>query len=276
MNKNPGVPKLYVWENYGLYLGTNHMPLKSYSVTFDQLLLVTEGEIASKNADNESKTFRSLLIRAGSMIDMSRVEIDYAVIAVCYLDPFGQEFNYLQNQMVEFNESFYAHHPQEDFIIETLLSLRDNVVSIEQAQNTFLNLLIPSEHRNELYRGYDERIVKVAKIIRDNIRENLSLEELAKSVHMSESRMRKLFKSELGIPISRYRIGHRVLAGILYLATNDSVTDAALAAGFASTAHFSRCFRALTGIHLTATFLRPPFVDFYIDQAVSSKLFDYA
>ena len=74
-------------------------------------------------------------------------------------------------------------------------------------------------------------------------------------MHLSESRLVKLFKQEIGIPITRYRLRYRVAVGAIYLAQGHSVTEAALAAGFASTAHFSKCFTAIIGIQPSTAFL---------------------
>lgn len=84
-------------------------------------------------------------------------------------------------------------------------------------------------------------------LIKHTVRENIPVSELAESVHLSESRLVKLFRNEMGIPITKYRLRYRLLVGVVYLAMNRSVTEAALAAGFASTAHFSKCHTATFG-----------------------------
>lgn len=277
MNKTPKVPKLFVWENYGLYLGTNQIPLSTYSVTSDQLLLVIEGEILKKKDSGDMVAIRSVLIRAGATINMSTVDASTAVIAIFYLDPLGSELRYLQTRMQRSTDEFYYHHGNEDELIATCLRLRDNVYSIEEVEQEFQALLIPPCDRPVSAPNVDPRAVKVMHYIRATITENLTIQDYAEHVHMSDSRLRKLFKNEFNVPITRYRLGYRIITGILYLAVGATVTEAALAAGFASTAHFSKCFRAVTGIHLTAMFLKPPFLDVYIDKAVATpKIYEVA
>ena len=272
MHNENKTPKLYVWPNYGLFLGTRFVPLSTYSVTSDQFLLVIEGEIVKTKQTGEKISLRSLLIRAGATVEMEAVDASTAVIAVFYLDPLTQACNALQAPMIKSTKQFFYNHPREQEMIATCLWLRDNNLTPQEVEHHFQQMLGPMEENITQNRKLDPRAVKIMQLIRDTITENHTIAEFAERVHMSDSRLRKLFKSEFGVPITRYRLGHRIITGVLHMATGANVTNAALAAGFASTAHFSKCFRAVTGIHLSHMFLRPPFMDVYIDPGMMQGL----
>jgi AraC-like DNA-binding protein len=71
---------------------------------------------------------------------------------------------------------------------------------------------------------------------------------LAARAGLSQSRFLHLFKAETGVPLRRYRIWNRMGAAIRASGEGASLTEAAHAAGFASSAHFSSAFRDMFGM----------------------------
>ncbi|MBR1213416.1 helix-turn-helix transcriptional regulator [Bradyrhizobium sp. JYMT SZCCT0180] len=65
---------------------------------------------------------------------------------------------------------------------------------------------------------------------------------------LSASRFLHLFKAETGVPLRRYRIWNRMGAAVRACGEGSSLTEAAHAAGFASSAHFSSAFRDMFGM----------------------------
>jgi len=70
---------------------------------------------------------------------------------------------------------------------------------------------------------------------------------LARSVHLSPSRFRHLFRGEMGLSVQSYLRWRRLTAALQTSAQGASLTEAAHAAGFADSAHLSRVFRATFG-----------------------------
>lgn len=75
-----------------------------------------------------------------------------------------------------------------------------------------------------------------------------SIEHVASTVGLSESRLSHLFKKQLGIPPSRFRRWSRLRQAANYLAAGMSITDASLEAGFSDAAHLTRTFTEMLGI----------------------------
>lgn len=92
------------------------------------------------------------------------------------------------------------------------------------------------------------RIEKALSLIHHAQGKELTLGQLADQVFLSESRLSHLFKDEVGIPIQRYLLWYKVMQTAFNIGHGMSLTEAAEAAGFADSAHFSRSFRAMFGI----------------------------
>lgn len=76
----------------------------------------------------------------------------------------------------------------------------------------------------------------------------LPLSELAHDAGLSESRFLHLFKEAVGVPFRRYKLWIAMSVAIRAIARGESLTTAALDAGFASSAHFSAPFRGMFGL----------------------------
>lgn len=73
------------------------------------------------------------------------------------------------------------------------------------------------------------------------------LGDVARAVHLSESRLGHLFRAELGLPFRPYVLWVRLHRAVSSLAGGLPLTDAAHAAGFADAAHMTRAFRRMFG-----------------------------
>lgn len=71
---------------------------------------------------------------------------------------------------------------------------------------------------------------------------------LARQAGLSPQRLRALAQEQLGMPLARWRIWQRFGLAIQLMTTGESLADAALAAGFADQAHFSRQMREMFGV----------------------------
>jgi AraC-like DNA-binding protein len=94
----------------------------------------------------------------------------------------------------------------------------------------------------------DARIATMLRQMRENPGEAHALATAASAASLSPSRLQHLFKDATGVPFRRYRLWIRMGAAIRHLAAGASMTDSAMAAGFASSAHFSAAFRDMFGL----------------------------
>lgn len=74
---------------------------------------------------------------------------------------------------------------------------------------------------------------------------------------LSASRLRHLVRAQAGTPLRRYRLWCRLNQAAQWAARGHTLTESALAAGFADQAHFTRAFRAMFGLPPSAVLARP-------------------
>jgi AraC-like DNA-binding protein len=98
-----------------------------------------------------------------------------------------------------------------------------------------------------LDRRSDGRLLEVLARIQAGLSGPLRSRDLARDACLSEDRFLHLFKEQLGITLRHYIIHQRLLRATADILSGTSVTRAALDAGFADSAHFSRRFLALAG-----------------------------
>lgn len=90
----------------------------------------------------------------------------------------------------------------------------------------------------------DQRVESVIALMRRRLHRKLSLNELAKSVHLSSSRLRHLFKSETGVSPSHYfRRVKWERAKELLETTELSVPEIIIRVGMHDRSHFEREFK---------------------------------
>jgi AraC family transcriptional regulator len=90
---------------------------------------------------------------------------------------------------------------------------------------------------------------RIAEFIEENLAEDLRLATLARFAGLSSYHFARAFKQSFGVPPHRYHTGRRIeRAKTLLQGSSRSVTEVALAVGFAETSSFSAAFRKFTGV----------------------------
>ncbi|HET7912576.1 MAG TPA: AraC family transcriptional regulator [Pseudolabrys sp.] len=88
---------------------------------------------------------------------------------------------------------------------------------------------------------------RVLEFIEDHLPETISLSTLSALAQLSPYHFARAFKQDLGLPPHRYHINRRVERAKSLL-VDRSVTEVALAVGYAETSSFSSSFRRVTGV----------------------------
>jgi len=92
------------------------------------------------------------------------------------------------------------------------------------------------------------KLIAVIKLMEENLEEPLDRAELARRVGLSTRQLERLFGKYLRRSPARYYLELRLnRARLLLLLTHMSVIDVALACGFVSASHFSKCYRDFFG-----------------------------
>ncbi len=92
------------------------------------------------------------------------------------------------------------------------------------------------------------KLLTVIELMEQNLEEPLSRTELASGAGLSTRQLERLFRKYLNRSPARYYLELRLnKARLLLLQTNMSIIDVALACGFVSASHFSKCYRDFFG-----------------------------
>lgn len=265
---NLRTPKLCLWNREVVFLGTDYARQQPHRTTQERLTLCLNGTFTVRGKDGQPIQTRSCLTPSGVWLDHTALDTRHAVVAIFFLPPLSQDYAVLGSLMREATSGIFYEHPDEDALIREALRIRNTPdVSAPAARQRLRNLLLPRSLRNAVLQDFDPRIVQTAQRIRESVRTPWSLDDMAQNVHLSGSRLEKLFKQQVGLPITQYRIRYRVFIGTILMALGHSMTDAAMYAGFSNSAHLSRCYRSINGLSPSAMFLQPPFLQPLVDES---------
>lgn len=89
-----------------------------------------------------------------------------------------------------------------------------------------------------------EKMKLVIKYIETNYMHRISIEDMAKELHISESHFMKFFKNTMGTTFTEYLNDYRLtMAGRLLLSSGDSILNIAVEVGFDNLSYFNRLFK---------------------------------
>lgn len=126
-----------------------------------------------------------------------------------------------------------AAHISEQFMCERIRSTEDR-------QRVPLHLHLGANQ---------PKLTEAVILMEANLEEPISLDELSSYVGISRRQLERLFQKHLNCVPTRYYLNLRLnRARLLLLQTSKSIVDIALACGFISAPHFSKCYRDMFGI----------------------------
>jgi len=118
----------------------------------------------------------------------------------------------------------------------------------------YLLSTIISIKKNENFEGklIEQTIQKACLTLRENIDQNISIQQLASDLKIDYSLFRKMFKVYTGISPGQYHLSLRIRqAKDLLINTDLSIKEISYRLGFESIYYFSRVFKSKTGINPT-------------------------
>ena len=94
----------------------------------------------------------------------------------------------------------------------------------------------------------NSKVLTVIEMMEANLSEPSALDDVAGSIGLSRRQIERLFRQEMGRSPARYYMEMRLdRARHLLLQSSMSIVEVAVACGFVSASHFSKCYRQLYG-----------------------------
>lgn len=95
---------------------------------------------------------------------------------------------------------------------------------------------------------YNSKLLHLIELMERNISIPMTLEEISAEANLSRRHVERLFRQNLGRSPARYYLELRLeRARYLLLQSDMPIVDVAIACGFVSASHFSKCYRSLFG-----------------------------
>ena len=235
--------KLIGWGPRVLYLGpafglTPHRNVAAVlAVALDGKLEVA-GDPAKP--DGAWRSACSVLIPPNTL---HHLRIEGGPMAFLYVDPLSRDLAALHARMQDVTPRAAFDLIGEAAVVEVLTGLAEGRIADSDGRKALTELLGIGTRA-----GPDARILSALRRMRDQPHRSHSMTELGECVGLSPSRFLHLFKAETGVPLRRYRLWNRMGAAVGAFRDGMSLTEAAHAAGFASSAHFSTAFRDMFGM----------------------------
>jgi len=239
---------LYIGTERTLFLGelNNQLEIaKAASV----LIISTDKPITLIDQKNNiTYNERSFLIPAGMN---ATIKTKGSIVALGILDFLGIDLEKIIPKMknlitIDQKTILYSRIRNESYAIKIAYSIYRMHPSAAIAFELFKDIIGPQEMNT--ITTPDERVIKAAALIRSNMGKGLGIEKIATEVNLSAPRLAQLFKQITGISIRRFTLWHRVNMAALSCAQGATMTEAAIEAGFADYAHFSRTFSEMGGL----------------------------
>jgi AraC-like DNA-binding protein len=214
----------------------------------------------------ESHKFREALLGAIQVCDQQLVE-KYTTEMVQYLhhdilDIFkripGDKLRSFKNFLFSHNtlysyaaekgglSALHSHYMTEKYAI-----LIEHTMSIYKLEEIHLNMLRDyADPNNRLFSNDNLSVAgRAAKYITINFNENITIEEIAKKLHVHPAYLMRTFKKEKGLTVSQFRRVKRIKeAKELLRHSNLNLTDIAFMVGFNNSQYFSRAFKEEAGV----------------------------
>lgn len=125
----------------------------------------------------------------------------------------------------------------------------------QKSNDAFLSFVegIISQFDYSNMKNFDNRVIEVLDLLDDCIHEDEfhQIKHFSNKTCLSESRLAHLFKEETGIPLKSYIVLHKLQIAYESIFNGESITTAALNAGFDSPSHLAYTNKMMTGMSAT-------------------------
>lgn len=234
---------LYVWNGFSVFWGMSFNTSPHHHNTL-QLVFDIERSFRLKDNNNGWQEYSAAIIKDGHT---HQLDSNNSIQLFLYLD----------------RESIYAKQLTEKYLANGGISdLRNS--DIRKLSNDFFKKLLVESNCDNLFRGYlmilkhlidldvpalkDDRVEKaIAFITRHHIRQ-ITVKDVATHVCLSESRLRHLFKKQVGQPLQNFILWMKIVDSLNLIVKGNKVEETAYTAGFWDASHMNRSYKTLLGI----------------------------
>ena len=240
MNSIDAKIHIYAWPERFLYLGpsTKTSLHRNHAATW---LIARDGKLRVTLGSGE--VFENQAIYLPSEIEYA-TDLASSNIAALYWEPESRSFQRALEHIENLPRAFACNRVGRG----ELFKLYEFDTTRDEADELLARIFGFSQLQDSQPAYVDARINAALAFLRDSPQAYESIEALSARVYLSPSRFAHLFKKVVGVPVRRYVLWLKMRRALDLAIAGDSLTRAALSAGFADSAHLSRSVRAMMGI----------------------------
>jgi AraC family transcriptional regulator len=241
-------PLVYFWDGGWIGVGESRggEPVPSHAHHAVQISVGIDGPVRFRHGEGS-------WIETGAAVVLPDVPHQFdglqSAVAMLFVDPECAEGCWLRDSIrVPIHEV-----PPERLAVHlpVLARFRDERPGPEEATRMIAGVVRSLCSGPPPRRSMDERVTQVLAFIRSQDARGLSLEQAARTVFLSPSRLAHLFKDEVGLPFRRYLLWRKLSRAMEEFGRGSNLTDAAHAAGFSDSAHLTHTWRQMFGLSPT-------------------------
>lgn len=244
---------MYPWRKRTLFIG--NLP-PSVNVAYGAATLVVSlGNPIGFAVSGRLTHCYSLLLPAGMPVTLIAGN---APVAICHLDVLGDDYKRFQGCFVNAGKGMsIAYELQDEADFRYLFNkIYRQPSNSEDTCNQINDLLEFGFARAGNQSVIDQNVIAAVDHIKQSFQINVPIEELAKQVKISAPSLIRKFKQQSGVPIRRFRVWHRIWESMIFISDGQSLTDAAINAGFSDSPHYAHAVHSMWGVSPSDLFLR--------------------
>lgn len=134
----------------------------------------------------------------------------------------------------------------QDTLVEALPQ-RDDATAC-RLESLCLALFALLEHEQSLFLSLDQRLSEIFRLVTDQPQAHLTVAQMAQHAKLERSHFSRLWRAQFHISAQAFLIRNRLEQSARTLLEGGSVSDGAVAAGYADVKAFSRAFSAQFGV----------------------------
>jgi AraC-like DNA-binding protein len=240
--KSPYTSAFYVWNgSSAVFFSSCRTPFHSHNTM--QLVLDTQKDFRFRVRNGGWGTYKSLIIKENII---HQLDTNNSVQLIIYLSAESKIAKAIKSTVLLENDIYSPDLNIFHFVNSN--ELEQALVNPEPRRlENLIEKVLKSLTREIGIASSDKRIVMIEQAISTMYPDEISVKLLAEKVHLSESRLRSLFKTVTGVPLHRYILWNKIRFATNQIMAGDSVNEAAIEAGFTDSSHFHKMMVKMFG-----------------------------
>jgi AraC-like DNA-binding protein len=241
--RNPYTTTFYQWNDISAMFYSAHIT-SFHSHNTLQLIIDVGGEFRFRTPEKAWNVHKSLLIKENVVhqLDTSR-----GVQLIVYIEESGDLAECLRARYLSGRET--CSFDEEMLFLENPGQFQQCMLSSDsRLLEQLIRQLLTALRSGELTRVIDERVRNAIRLINADRSGELTIARIARELYLSESRLRSLFKTDMGISLHQYILLRKSNLSLTRIMNGANIAEAAAAGGFADSSHFHRVMLHLFGV----------------------------